>query len=250
MTKSFTALAILKLRDEGKLSIDEPVEKFIPQIRNTKPLTADSPPITIRNLLTHTAGFPEDNPWGDRQLQRTDEELIAFVSKGISLSSVPGTLYEYSNLGFTLLGYIVSKVSGLHYEQYINENILARLGMKHTYWEYSEVPENLLVPGYRWVNGSWRKEEMLHRGAFGAMGGMLTSIEDFARYMALHISAWPAGYENSPVVKKSTLREMHLPGKIAYMYNLEKNAGSASCPRLGSYMTDLFIQRIVTELKE
>lgn len=214
MTKSFTAMAILKLRDEGKLDLDDPISKFIPEISNTKPLTADAPPITVGNLLTHTAGFPEDNPWGDRQLQRTDKELIDFIKKGISLSNTPGLNYEYSNLGFTILGHIITAVSGVPYEQYINEKILGPLNMPHTYWEYTDVPADELVNGYRLVNGEWRKEEMLHSGAYGAMGGMLTSIEDFGKYIALHISAWPPGNNDERLVlKKSSLREMHSIGR-------------------------------------
>ena len=71
MSKSFTAMAILKLRDEGKLNLDDPAYQYIPELKNLKYPTADAPPITIRHLLTHGAGFPEDNPWGDRQLADT-----------------------------------------------------------------------------------------------------------------------------------------------------------------------------------
>ncbi|MCY7312022.1 MAG: beta-lactamase family protein, partial [Chitinophagaceae bacterium] len=68
MSKSFTAMAILKLRDEGKLNLDDPAYLYIPELKEAKYPTADAPHITIRHLLTHGAGFPEDNPWGDRQL--------------------------------------------------------------------------------------------------------------------------------------------------------------------------------------
>ena len=79
MSKSFTAMAILKLRDAGKLNLDDPAYKYIPEMRNIKYLTRDAAPITIRNLLTHSAGFPEDNAWGDRQLADTDDELIKLM---------------------------------------------------------------------------------------------------------------------------------------------------------------------------
>ena len=127
MTKSFTAMAILKLRDEGKLKFDDPVYLNIPEMKNQKYLTKDAVPATLRHLLTHGAGFPEDNPWGDRQLARTDEELIDLIRKGISFSNDPGLKFEYSNLGFTMLGYIIKKVSGQSYENYITKNILEPL---------------------------------------------------------------------------------------------------------------------------
>ena len=75
MTKSITALAILQLRDKGRLKLDDPASVYIPELKNVTYLTADAPPITVRNLLTHAAGFPEDNPWGDRQLADSDADL-------------------------------------------------------------------------------------------------------------------------------------------------------------------------------
>ena len=71
MTKSFTALCILKLRDEGKLSLDDPAERYVPELAGLKYPTSDSPKLSIRHLLTHSTGFPEDNPWGDQQLAAT-----------------------------------------------------------------------------------------------------------------------------------------------------------------------------------
>src|SRR3954471_13820792 len=72
MTKSFTALAILKLRDEGKLSLEDPVSKWIPEFATMPLPTRDTPPLRVRQILSHSAGFPEDNPWGDQQLSVTD----------------------------------------------------------------------------------------------------------------------------------------------------------------------------------
>src|SRR5262249_42081602 len=83
MTKSFTALAILKLRDEGKLRLDDPIGRWVPELSTVAYPTKDSPPITLRHLLSHSAGFPEDNPWGDRQLALSDEAFGALLASGI-----------------------------------------------------------------------------------------------------------------------------------------------------------------------
>jgi CubicO group peptidase (beta-lactamase class C family) len=234
MTKSFTAMAILKLRDEGKLDLDDPVEKYVPEISNTK-LPAGSKPITIRNLLTHTAGFPEDNPWADRQLDMTDAELLAFVSRGISMAYVPGQNFEYSNLGYALLGQIINLVSKQSYEKYVTNNILIPLNMYHTYWEYSKVPSDELIQGYSLIDGQWSPEELLHSGAFSCTGGILTSVEDFSKYMILHLSAWPADdrKSNGPVAN-STVREMHSQGNITRLRR-RRDKGKPDCPTITSY---------------
>src|SRR5262249_21939050 len=125
MTKSFTALAILKLRDDGKLGLDEPAARYVPELTSLPYPTRDAPPITVRHLLSHGAGFPEDNPWGDRQLPLSNEAFRALLTKGISFSHAPGTDFEYSNLGFMILGRVVTRVSGVPYSEYVTKEILA-----------------------------------------------------------------------------------------------------------------------------
>jgi len=236
MSKSFTAMAILKLRDEGKLRLDDPISLFIPEAKNMKRLTKDAPAITIRHLLTHSAGYPEDNPWGDRQLANTDQQLMDLYKKGISFSNDPGLGYEYSNLGFATLGYIIKKVSGKTYEQYITDNILKPLGMNHTYWEYTKLPKQFLAHGYRWLDGKWVEQPMLHDGSYGAMGGMITTIEDFAKYEAFHLSAWPPrdAAEMGPV-KRSSVREMQYPWDINGFNVNYKTATGRSYPFASAY---------------
>lgn len=208
MTKSFTAMAILKLRDEGKLQLDDPVNKYVPELKNQK-LTQDAPAITIRNLLTHSAGFPEDNPWGDRQLSMSNKAFEKLITNGISLSNTTGTAFEYSNLGFALLGLVINKVSGMPYQDYIAKKIWQPLGMKQVGWDYSKISSPNLAQGYRWEHGAWSREDMLADGAFGAMGGMFSSIEAFSHYVALFQESWPTrdAREREPITR-SSLREM------------------------------------------
>jgi CubicO group peptidase (beta-lactamase class C family) len=235
MSKSFTAMAIMKLRDEGKLKLDDPVYLYIPEMKGQK-LTADAPEITVKNLMTHSAGFPEDNPWGDRQLADTDAELIALIKKGISFSNDPGLTYEYSNLGFAMLGYIIKKVTGTPYSEYIAKNIWRPLGMAQAEWEYTKVPANDLAHGYRWINDNWREETLLHDGIYGAMGGMITSIESFSKYVALHQSAWPpSNATDTGPVKRSSIREMHQPWRFASLNANYRYPSGRSCPTAAAY---------------
>jgi CubicO group peptidase (beta-lactamase class C family) len=236
MTKSLTAMAILKLRDEGKLKLDDPAYLYIPEMKNNKYLTKDATPITIRHLLTHSAGYPEDNPWGDRQLADTDDELIDIYRKGVQFSTNPGTGYEYSNLGFSTLGYIIKKVSGKSYEDYITGNILKPLGMTHTYWEYTKVPKEQLALGYRWMDGKFVEQPLLHDGSYGAMGGLITTMEDFAKYVAVHMDAWPARDDaEKGQVKRSSVREMQYPWDVSYLSPFAYTPNGRLCPTVSAY---------------
>jgi CubicO group peptidase (beta-lactamase class C family) len=217
MTKSFTAIAILKLRDEGKLSLEDPAEKYVPEMKALVYPTSDAPKITIRHLLSHAEGFPEDNPWGDQQLADTDEQLSAMIRGGIPFSNAPGVAYEYSNFGFAILGRVVANISDPSsqtprtqaYSTYIEANVLRPLGMTSTTLEPSRVPADRLAHGYRWEDNQWKNEPLLANGSFGSMGGMLTTLSDLGRYVGAFLAAWPPrdGPEAGPI-RRSSLREM------------------------------------------
>ena len=236
MTKSFTAMAILKLREAGKLSLYDPVAKFLPEFGSVRPPTADSPAITVHHLLTMSPGFPEDNPWGDRQLARTVDELKAFVRGGVSFSNAPGVAFEYSNFAYALLGQIISVVAQEPYQRYITREILEPLGMRDTRWEFKDVPAAKLALGYRREDSAWRTESLLSDGTYGAMGGLLTTIEDFARYVALHLSAWPARDDpDRGVVSRAVLREMHQPAQVTSLVSDAKNLAGEPAPFVVGY---------------
>lgn len=243
MTKSFTAMAIVKLRDAGKLSLEDPVSRFVPEMTKLSYLTEDAPIIDIENLLTMTAGFPEDNPWGDRQLAVPDAGLIDLVAGGLSFSNVSSFQNEYSNLSYALLGHIVSVVSGRPFQQYIREEILLPLGMEHTYWEYDEVPAELMAIGYRYEDDQWKEEPMLHDGVFGAMGGLITTIEDFSKYVRFLLSAWPPrnGADDGPI-RRSSLREMQTP-QFTGLNAKSTNYKGDPCPLINGYGFGLGISR-------
>lgn len=211
MTKSFTAMAILKLRDDGKLSLDDPAERYVPEMKQLKYPTADSRRITIRDLLSHSPGFPEDNAWADRHLHETHEWLSKMITQGIPFSNAPGMAYEYSNFGFGILGRVVTAAAGMPYNDYVQANILKPLGLSSTTLEPTAVPPDRLALGYRWEDEQWKAEELLPDGAFGAMGGMLTTIPDLARYVGALLGAFPPrdGAEAGPIARAS-LREMQM----------------------------------------
>ena len=234
MTKSFTAMAILGLRDEGKLALDDPAERYVPELKALTYPTADSPRITVRHLLSHAEGFPEDNPWGDQQLGITEDEMTALLRRGIPFSNAPGVAYEYSNYGFALLGRIVARASGKSYNDYLKEKILTPLGMTATTMEASRVPEGKLAHGYRWEDERWKEEPLLPDGAFGPMGGMLTSVRDLSRYVAALLAAWPPrdGIEGGPI-RRASLREMQQVARFSGASTSRDTAGALQLSATG-----------------
>lgn len=209
MSKAFTAAGILKLRDEGRLSLSDPAVKHVPELANWRMPTGDAPEITVGDLLHHTGGLVEDNPWGDRQQDLPEAAFSRMIAGGMDFATTPGTTYEYSNYGYALLGRIVSNVSGQPYQDYIREEIMLPLGMTSTGYDILASPPETRAIGYRWENGGYRREPDMPDGAFGAMGGVETTANDYAKWMAFLLSAWPASDapETGPL-RRSSVREM------------------------------------------
>ena len=212
MTKSFTALAVLKLRDEGRVELDAPAQRYWPALGALKAPTSDAPPISLRLLLTNAAGLAYDDLWGAITFGRNDDGLADLLRSGVQLSTTPGTRYAYSNLGWALLGKVVEQVSGRSYRAYVTEDVLRPLGMTSSVWEASEVPAGRLAIGYRRSDdGRYVEEPRPPDGVFAAGGGLYTSLHDFARYAAFQLGAYPPrdDPEMGPV-RRSTVREMHV----------------------------------------
>ena len=209
MSKAFTALAILKLRDDGKLRLDDLVETYVPEFKALKYPTTDSPRIRVRDLLSHVGGFVTDDPWGDRQQVISEAEFTAMLRASPPLTRAPQTAFEYSNLGYATLGRIITNVSGQPYDAYIKAEITRPLGMNATTYEVRDVDPARLARGYRWENEAWALEPTMQHGVFGAMGGVVTSADDYVKWIAFLLDAWPArdGAETGPV-RRSSVREL------------------------------------------
>lgn len=252
MSKAFTALAILKLRDEDKISLDAPAERYVPEMRGWKYPTADAPRITVANLLHHNAGFVEDNPWGDRQQPLSDAAFTAMLKAGVPFAQVPGLKMEYSNLGFATLGRIVGNVSGMRYQDYITQQIMTPLGMTATGYDVLNGPQDIRALGYRWQDDAWVREPDMADGAFGAMGGVQTSANDYWRWVSFLLSAWPArdDADNGPV-KRATVRQI-VEGANFVNVGERPRPGGGMCRIANAYamgwqvVNDCDVGRIVT----
>ncbi len=209
MTKNMTALAALSLRDQGRLSLDAPLGQYVPQFAAVQPATRDSRPVSLRDLLCHMAGFVTDDPWADRVLGMTPAELDAIIAKGHLFARPPGLAFEYSNLGYALVGRALTNVSGEPYQSFIRRTILKPLGMHATTFDASEAMKGDYAFGYRLDEGQWSRERIEPDGEVGAMGGLVTTVPDYARYVAFLLSAWPArDDEESGPVRRASIREL------------------------------------------
>jgi CubicO group peptidase (beta-lactamase class C family) len=237
MTKSFTAAALLALRDDGALRLDDPAEAYVPELRGWPPVSPDSARVSVRHLLTMTAGFPTDDPWGDRQQGLPLQEFAGFLSGGVRFNWAPGTRFEYSNLGYAILGRVISAVTGVAYQDYIRDRLLQPLGMTRTGFEAAEFDAPVLARGYRRVRGDgqasgdglkeaevrqgravgsdgWSEVELDRCGAFAPMGGIFSCVRDLARWVAGFAAAFPPGDAEAGgahPVRRATRREMQMP---------------------------------------
>ncbi|HEY9006782.1 MAG TPA: serine hydrolase [Ohtaekwangia sp.] len=214
ISKLFTSVAIMQLRDAGKLRLDDEVSALLPWF-NIKQLP-DSGPITVRMLLTHSSGLPRESDfpyWSDSNFP-SKEQVIAKL--GDQKAIYPTSTYlQYSNLGMSLLGYIVEQVSGVSYEQYINDNILKplRLADTRTYFP-QELWHGRMATGY---SDASRKGERRMLDKFDTKGitpaaGYTSTVEDLARFASWQFRLLEKG--GTEILKASTLREMH---NVQYM---------------------------------
>lgn len=209
ITKTFTATALMQLRDAGKLRLDDPVKDYLTWF-NIPQRFSDQPPITIRQLLTHTSGLPceADFPyWTDHNFPTMDQ-IKATLSNQETIYP-PATQIKYSNLGMSLAGEIVAVVSGQSYENYITSHIFEPLGMTGSSVLPDHDYQQLLVSPYsrRQDNATHDKEEYTETNGIASAASIASTIDDLASYVSLQFRE----DDNTPsaVLKGSSLREMH-----------------------------------------
>jgi D-alanyl-D-alanine-carboxypeptidase/D-alanyl-D-alanine-endopeptidase len=211
MTKNITALTILMLRDEGRLSLEAPASTYVPELAGLARPTADSPPVTVRDLLSHTEGFVSDDPWADREMRMTPEAFSAFLRDGGLFVRAPGVAFEYSNLGYGILGRTITNLCGKPYQQAIAERILSPLGMTATTFDPHAMPDAQRARGYWFRDGAHGEEPPEPDGEIGSMGGIVTTASDYARYVAFLLDAWPPRDDADPgPVRRASRRELAL----------------------------------------
>lgn len=212
ISKLFTGVAVMQLRDAGKLDLEDPVSKHLPWLEPETPDPEAAPP-TLRDLLRHSGGLPcesDHTVWADSdQLFPTREQLIERVSK-LKLSYSPNTNYNYSNLGYALLGLVVSAVSGMEYVDYVHENVIAPLGMDATTpFIPRDTGDGSLAVGYgRWPRSGSRDEVVNYEErSFTPAAGFYSTVRDMAKFAMWQFRVLDG--KDDRILGKETLEEMY-----------------------------------------
>lgn len=209
ITKLFTSTAILQLRDEGRLQLDDPVTKHLPWFAMRNP-HSDAPVLTIRHLLTHAGGLPREAAfpyWSTNDFPTTDEVQTALPAQEFAIPTASD--WKYSNLGLMLAGEIVAAVARMPYTAYVTENILQPLGMENTFVDTVPTDHPLLATGYGRHLPYAPRELGPHTDcrSIGPAANMASNVEDLARFVMLQFRGGPR--QGKQVLTGASLREMH-----------------------------------------
>ncbi|MBU2047436.1 MULTISPECIES: serine hydrolase domain-containing protein [Stenotrophomonas] len=198
ITKQFTAAAIVQLQEAGKVQLDDPLARYLPHAPHASE-------VTLRHLLTHTSGLHEyfDGPEAevdDLVTRPIDfDDLIARIA-GQPLDFPPGTRWSYSNTGYALLGKVIETVSGEHYRDYLQQHMLAPLGMTHTFTLADSDRLAGMAVGYRHEQGALQRSPYFHPDWSGAAGFLVSTLDDLAR--------WDAALSGGKVVSAAGYAQM------------------------------------------
>ncbi len=204
-SKMFTAIAIMQLREEGKLRLDDPVAKYLPWFKG-KPAGDDDGPITIEQLLSHSSGLQREagDHWTSYEFPTADQLRQLYADRQAAFA--PSVRWKYSNLAYAVAGMIIEQVSGERWADYVDRNIFKPLGMRA-----SSVDQNvsgLAVPyGRRMPDGTREVLPFVDARGMAAATGVTSNLEDMAKFVSAQFRRGPRG--GAQIVSTGSLREMH-----------------------------------------
>eukprot|EP01114_Cavostelium_apophysatum_P020226 TRINITY_DN6724_c0_g1_i1.p1 TRINITY_DN6724_c0_g1~~TRINITY_DN6724_c0_g1_i1.p1 ORF type:complete len:512 (-),score=105.75 TRINITY_DN6724_c0_g1_i1:76-1611(-) len=209
VTKTFTALLMMYLRDAGLIDLDDPVTKYIPEFAVKDPYNTNRP-ITLRQLASHSSGLQSEIPVDAYDMANyTQAEILERIAQTYLLFPQYGTPH-YSNLGIALLGRALQSAAGIEYEELMEAKIFGPLGMSNSTFNYSAVAENMAVGAVLTPNGTTLPAEVYPLGWGTPMGGLLTTARDLAKLMSFLFRANETA-EGDQVLDSSTINEFLLP---------------------------------------
>jgi len=204
-TKPFTAAAILQLVEQGKLDLDAPVTKYLPWFSMDDPRAKE---ITVRQLLAHTSGIPASASLDGNQDPDALEQRVRALDWE-QLRSTPGTHWEYANDGFNVGGLVVQAVSGMPYEQYVEERILKPLGMARSTFDPARGAQLGMAQGYVKRKGQLQAEKTKLTRGYDPAGMLLTDAEDSGRFLAAMLGK--GTLDGAQILKPDSVQQMWSP---------------------------------------
>jgi CubicO group peptidase (beta-lactamase class C family) len=219
ISKTVTASAILQLRDEGRLGLDDPAIRYVPELKRVTNPHGSIEALTIRRLLMHTSGLQGEAPWQDlrRFWMYRPEELVDALHL-VRVVTPPETDHKYSNLGYELLGLIVERVAAVPYTDRVRSAVLDPLGMRDTTWFPDDEQMTRRAVGYdgrAYDDHPPRSFEMASDVAL-ADGGLWSTVDDLGRWIAQQLRTDDAHERGEgQILRGPTLAEMHRPVVIA-----------------------------------
>ena len=206
-TKSFTIAALLMLRDAEKINLDQLITDFVPEFTFSTITKVKTIP-TLRQLASMASGLPTDDPWADRQESITPQELRKIVSGGVNSTSSSGELFQYSNLGFALLGLAIEGASGRDFREFVSTEILKPLDMNQSGFDVQDFAAGHLAMGYRKVEESWVELPFSASGSFSSIGGLFSSGRDLRIWSNWFLSAFNDEADEVGILSAASRREM------------------------------------------
>jgi CubicO group peptidase (beta-lactamase class C family) len=214
MSKSFEVAAALVLRDRGLLRLEDPVSLHVPEFVDPVDAAGVAVPVTIQMLMSNSSGLPEDNGWADHELGLGREDFLAVVAEGLVFADLPGVGYQYSNIGFWLLGVVVENVSGQGFAEFATSAILDPLGLTSTRYDVTHYPEDGVGAGIARGFSSfdrgetWFERPVVGTGIGGCAASMFSTLTDIARWSGWLSSAFDPADSDDAVLSRASRRLM------------------------------------------
>jgi CubicO group peptidase (beta-lactamase class C family) len=211
LTKSFTALAVMQLVEDGKVELDAPVQRYLRWFRVADPQA--SAEITVRHLMNQTSGLPQLSglcPLADFDDSSDASERQARALSTLKLTRPVGSAWEYCNMNYNLLGLLIEAASGESYEAYLQNHIFAPLEMTHSHTSQAEAKQNGMAVGHQyWFAIPFAAPNMpIPHGSLPA-AVLISSSEDMARYLIAHLNE--GRYDNAQILSPAGINELHRP---------------------------------------
>jgi CubicO group peptidase (beta-lactamase class C family) len=207
VSKPLTALAIMQLVEAGKVALDAPVQRYISEFRVADPLASQQ--ITVRHLLQHTSGLPEAGCQSNRLGTKTLAEFVTALQT-VELQAPVGTRHFYCSGNYHLLGYLIERVSGQTYADYIQQHLFAPLAMHHSFTNERAAQQAGLAQGYHWLFGVPAPTDYPYDAAQMPSGFLIASAEDLAHFLLAQLNEGRFG--SVTVLSPHGIAAMQAPG--------------------------------------